>query len=68
MAEVTDERMAAFNARMEERRKRETAEVVPEETPEDLQRAYLARTGRKEMRSGGDLSGKTIVINRRTGS
>jgi len=56
-----DERMVAFNARMEEKRKRQAAAELPEETPEALGQAYLKRTKRDRMSAEGGKGTKTVV-------
>ena len=54
---VEQAKIDAFLQRMAARKKREEAEAVPEETPGDLQNAYLKRTGREAMTSTGSGKG-----------
>jgi hypothetical protein len=55
----------AFEQRMEARRKREEASVVPEETEEQkqekLRSSYMKRTNRTSMTSTGSGKGPRIV-------
>ena len=60
---VTQAQLDAFEQRIAARLKREKAAEV-EETPADLQSAYLKRTGRDTMTAAGTGKGPRLVENK----